>query len=177
MKSYILAQRYVQAFRNSLKDGEVVSALDELLEVIHSVVMNDTAFKALKSPVLSKSKKVSFFQSVVKKSSNPTKLGSLFELLIQKKRLNILPYMIQPLQHVISGLNGKIEVSVESASTFTKGDESVLSKYLSDVTQKDVYLKVEENPEILAGFRAYLGDTVYDASLQNAINKLKQTFN
>ena len=177
MKDGILAERYLNALKNTLDESEVLAVLDELLEIVHSIVINKPFYSLLSSPLVSEEKKFKAISELVSKTTNPSRLLGFFKLLIQKKRVTTLSSLIVPVQQLISELSGRVNVRVEAAAAFNPSDAQVLAQYLSDVTQKTVKLEVEENPEMLGGFKAHLGDTIYDGSIQNSLSKFRQKFN
>ena len=74
-------------------------------------------------------------------------------------------------------LRSEIQADVESSVGFDASATAHFQNYLQKQTKKNVILRFKEDPSILSGFRAKVGNVVYDFTLDNAIKNLKLSFN
>ncbi len=63
------------------------------------------------------------------------------------------------------------EVKITSAFPFSEGERKNLTRKLKEVLKKDVILKEEVNPRVVAGFIIQIGSLVLDGSLKNKIQE------
>ena len=70
----------------------------------------------------------------------------------------------------------QIEVVVDTTDGFGKKEQEMLTKYLKDVTQKDISLSINIKDNMLGGFKATVDNILYDGTVENALDKLKLSF-
>ena len=87
------------------------------------------------------------------------------ELLVEKRREALLPDILAGAQALVDERRGRVTAEVRSAEPLSEYQRIRLSARLAEISGKEVTLSVEEDPSMVAGFVAQIGDTVYDASL------------
>ena len=105
------------------------------------------------------------------------KLQRLFELLLKKGRINILSDLSREATKVKASLKNEVVADIETSIGFDASSTALFQNYLQKQTNKKIALNVRETSTILGGFKARVGHTVYDFTLENAFQKLKKTFN
>lgn len=63
------------------------------------------------------------------------------------------------------------EIKVTSAFAFTEAQRKILSKRLRDILNRDITLKEEVDPAVVAGLVVNIGELVLDGSLRNKIQE------
>ena len=99
------------------------------------------------------------------------------ELLIDKKRFDLLPVIVVGLGQLVADKNNTAKAVVRSARPLSPEAIAKLKKGLSAFSGKNVELDVKEDPELIGGLKVRLGDWVLDSSLQGQLRKLKETIN
>ena len=65
------------------------------------------------------------------------------------------------------------EVRIEYAGTLPAGTPDALAAHFSRIYNRTFVPAAEENPALLGGIRAQVGDDVYDASLAGTLSRLR----
>ncbi len=176
MKGTRAALRYAKAVLNLAKEkqlAEVVNAdfqlITDTLETnndLKTVLLNPTIKAGIKKIVLTK-----IFDSKI----NGITQG-LLDLLIEKKRLNLLLAVAKEYA-IIFDFDMGIEVAkVTTAVAITKELENTILEKIKSLTGKSVTIKNAVNPDLIGGFILRIGDKQYDASIAGKLNHLKRDF-
>ena len=94
-------------------------------------------------------------------------------LLLDRERLGAVPSISRELAAMIEARAGRVTAEVTSAQPLTKGQADQLVAALEKISGKTVELARKEDPALLGGVVAKLGDTVYDGSLRTQLRALK----
>lgn len=95
-------------------------------------------------------------------------------LLLDNYRLHHLPAVLDALE---MELNGRLGVSIARVTTAQPIDDEQaerLRRVLATLLDQDVELELSADPDLIAGFRARVGSTLYDASLRGQLDRLTQ---
>ena len=134
------------------------------------------ALPVLRHPRVSSSdKKKKLAEATGSKVSPAT--AKFLELLIDKKRFDLLPHVMQNLGKLVAEKNNIAKAVVRTAQPLSAEAQDKLKKNLKTFTGKTVELEIKEDPELIGGIVVRLGDWVLDSSLRGQLRKLKETIN
>lgn len=175
MKAQIIARRYVRALGAQLPISEVNTAFEQLTSVIQELTRNARFWAIMKHPNLSRATKYEAFDSILKRLDlHPTVYRWLL-LLAKRDRMTLLQ-TIQPIvTDYTHALLKQVEAEVFAAVELPETTRRDLIQYLETLTGKQVKLKLTLSPDILGGFRVKMNNTIYDATLNNAIAQFTQS--
>lgn len=94
------------------------------------------------------------------------------ELLLSNYRLQHLPAVLDALEAELNQRLGVATAEVTTAQALDDQEAARLSAALSKMLDRDVDLKLAVDPALIAGFRARVGSTLYDASLAGQLDRL-----
>ncbi len=94
------------------------------------------------------------------------------QVLLARRREELLPEMADALQTLIRVRAGEVEALVETAMPLSDADQAGLRDHLARVSGKRIIMRVETNPDVIAGVRVRVGNTLYDGSLQGELEAL-----
>ena len=103
-------------------------------------------------------------------------LKSLFQTLIQNKRIDLLEEISLQYKQLYDQLNNKEVVTVTTAVPMTSAMEAKVMAKLKTLSSKKISLKKTVDETILGGFILRVGDQQYNASVSNQLNELKNKF-
>jgi F-type H+-transporting ATPase subunit delta len=175
MRNSILATRYINALllTTDSKD-KALAALNDLAEVINFISSSNELESLLYSPLVTVAQKKNLVTPLLDKYNNKT-LKSFILLLIQKKRITLLSDLDQLIPNLISNYLNVLEVNVETPVNFSKEDEETIKSLLSHRFDKTINPVFTKSDKILGGFKAVVGNTIYDGTLENSFLKMKTT--
>jgi len=176
MKDSLVSSRYIEALVQSVEKKEIESVLTALIQLIDIIETEDFLWDVLKSPVIDKRKKESILSELLPVLSTNKHFKNFILLLVTKDRLSLLKTMKYLVKNALLDAKNQIEVVVDTTDGFGKKEQEMLTKYLKDVTQKDISLSINIKDNMLGGFKATVDNILYDGTVENALDKLKLSF-
>jgi F-type H+-transporting ATPase subunit delta len=85
-----------------------------------------------------------------------------------------LPEVAAAFEELVEDRTGRVRAEVTSASALPDAYYEQLQKALGEVTGKQVILVKKQDPTLIAGIVTRVGDKVFDGSLRNRLNELKE---
>ena len=169
------AIRYAKAVLSLASDQNTAEVVNSDMKLIaDTIAENKELNDMLQSPVITSSDKKAVLLEVFKASNKNTL--DLISTLSTNNRISIL-------QHVASKYNQLFDeskgIQIATVTTAVELTEDLKKKVLAKakaLTGKDVEVQNIIDESILGGFILRIGDTQYNASVANQLNKLKQEF-
>ncbi len=96
------------------------------------------------------------------------------ELLLSNYRLRYLPVVLEALEAEVNRRLGVATAHVTTAHPLDDEETERLRSALAGKLDRRVELELAVDPALIAGFRARVGSTLYDASLQGQLDRLAE---
>ena len=175
MKEQIIAKAYAQSIVElgvELK-LDVVSDLTKLTEVINK---NNDLETLLFLDVFSAEEKLSVLNEIMKRLGTTQMVVNFMQYLVQEQRLGLMPMIFKNVividDHNKGFLRGTIEGSEESIPADIK---EKLKVYLKTKLGREPILEYKKSANVTAGYRVTVEDLQLDASLENQLEKFKDS--
>ncbi|MCX7551361.1 ATP synthase F1 subunit delta [Xanthomarina sp. F2636L] len=169
------AIRYAKAVLSLASDKNTTEIVNNDMKLIAKTIAESTDLNnMLQSPVVSSSIKKSVLLDVFKDSNELT--SDLIDTLIINKRLPLLQEVALKYNLLFDELTGTQIAQVTTAVPLTDELRTKVLAKVKELTGKDVEIKSMVDESILGGFILRVGDTQYNASIANKLNKLKREF-
>lgn len=153
------------------KSGETATVLEELDALVNQVLANQPKFEqALASPRISAEEKVGLIDRVFAGKISQGLLRFL-KVVARHQRLDHLREMRRAYRSLFNHTHGRVEVRVTTATPLPEDLYTQVMQTLQQKLGKTVELVTRTDPNILGGIVVRLGDTVYDASLANRLDR------
>ena len=148
-----------------------VEQIESQLLTLKDVFQKDKAFRLiLTHPRIPKETK----KNVMRKIIEPGILLKFLELLIEKRRAELIPDIADVFDELAYEFRGVVRVNVKTFSDLDEATKSKLLQKVSDmIGKKKVELKVQVDKSIMGGLWIKIGDTVIDGSVLSKLNILK----
>jgi F-type H+-transporting ATPase subunit delta len=115
---------------------------------------------------------------IVRRIGEPLGLGDLafrfVDLLLSNYRLQHLPAVLEALEAELDRRLGVATAQVTTAHPLDAEETERLRQTLGGMLDRRVDLELEVDPGLIAGFRARVGSTLYDASLKGQLDRLAE---
>lgn len=171
-----VAYRYALSLFNVAQESKSVDAVVRDLEGIRALMESSREFQLfLRTPVINTMRKKGILNEILRKRVGELTMHFLL-LLASKDREGILDEIIAQFFRIRDRELGILDVTVRTASTFTKAQEKSLVTRLESVTRKRVRVKFLPDASLKGGFTIQYDDTVWDASLRHQLESLRQQF-
>ncbi|WP_026754316.1 ATP synthase F1 subunit delta [Sediminibacter sp. Hel_I_10] len=169
------AIRYAKALLSLSEEKKASEAVNEDMVLMAKTILESRDLKqVLESPVVQSSVKKSVILEVFKSSHDLTK--NLIDTLIANNRIAILSDVSKHYTRLYDELRGIQVATVTTAVPLDKTLESKVLSKVKELTGKDAEIISIVDESILGGFILRVGDTQYDASIANKLDKLKREF-
>lgn len=168
-----IVDRYSRSiFELAEADKQRDAVFQELLAVRNAMESRPELLNLLKSPLITRTEKSSLIEGILGHDS--TGLSKQFlNLLVDKNRMDLFPFIIDQLQDVIRKQQGIQEVAVITARELHSSIVQLLEKALEKITGKKMMIQSEVDPEILGGIQIRMGNRMIDGSIRAKLNTLE----
>ncbi|MCP4051466.1 MAG: ATP synthase F1 subunit delta [Mesoflavibacter sp.] len=169
------AIRYAKAVLSLATDNNTADAVNTDMELIKNTVAESKDLKdMLYSPVIRSSVKKAALLEIFKNANKAT--VNLIDVLIANKRTSLLPEVASSYVTLFEQQKGNQIAEVTTAVPLTKELEEKVLEKVKELTGKEAAITNIVDESILGGFILRVGDTQYNASIANQLNKLKREF-
>ena len=174
MASSKVAIRYAQSFLDTSIEKNILANVSEDFEIIYNTIdKSDELYRAIKSPIIKgETKKLILFEifgKIVSKDSM-----EFLNFIIDKGREEILPEILEKFDFLKDEHDGVVKVGVTTAFDFSKEQRAQIQQKFESFLKKKTRLSYNVDPNLIGGFIAKVGDTIYNASMFHQLGLLKK---
>ena len=98
---------------------------------------------------------------------------SFLNLLVDKKRIDILHDIVVCYRQLMDEVLKKIRVNLKTAFPLSSNMQDYINSNLEKLTGRKVEIFIENDPSLLGGIVLGVGDTLYDGSIKNQLNNMR----
>jgi F-type H+-transporting ATPase subunit delta len=176
MSQRTVARRYASAlYREADSAGTLEAVDDDVLMLRQSLASNDALRRFFKSPVIPHEKKDDVLQSLLDDRVVPLTLRFL-RLLVEKDRETMTEAILDQYQSLRDEQRNIVDAHVTVAKALSEETRDALVGALEEKTGTSIRLHVDENPDLIGGLVIQIGDHVFDGSVRNQLNALRDRF-
>lgn len=128
----------------------------------------------LTNPVFGREQRRKVVDALLVRTGASPVTKNFFHLLLDRERLVFVPDISRELDAMIDAKAGRVHAEVKSAQPLSPSHEQQLKSSLEKMSGKTVLMSKEHDPSLLGGVVAKLGDVVYDGSLKNQLQRLRE---
>lgn len=99
--------------------------------------------------------------------------ATFLQILLEGGRLAGLEAILRAYELLVDERLGRVKAVVTCAAPLESDAQERLRRRLGDVTGKDVYLELRQDPALLGGVVTQIGSRVYDGSLKTQLVRLR----
>ena len=176
MISTVLARRYAKALFAAGKEEGKLQAFNETLQEIRSFLeANPDIEAALESPIIGLDVKQDIVEELIKAAKIDKTMANFMRVLVQNNRIHYIGLIADAYQELMDEEMGIVRARVVTAVPLSKDLKSQMEKVFSEVTGKKVVLVAQEDPSIIGGVIAHVGDMVWDGSIKSQLQGFKES--
>lgn len=169
-----ICAKYAKAFLDIAKQDNAVDKTEKDLTVFANTVKEHPyILRFFEHPTISRDEKIRFLDEILKNSNLSGKTCDFLCFLVKKKHIHRIECICSIYRDMSLMLEERLQVDVETASALSLRIKKILKQRLSSIYKKDINMRITINPELLAGLKARVGDTVYDLTLRKQLERLK----
>ena len=168
--------RYANSLLSSAIEKGSLDKVAKDMELVYSAIKSSPELsRTLSSPIIKAQIKSSVLDEIFKKKISKETMDFL-KFIVEKNRENLLESIVKKFLDLRDQKLGLINVNVKSAVELGEDQRKKLKEKFEKLLNKKVRFDFTIDPDVIGGFVAKVGDTVYDASLKNQLEILKKRF-
>ena len=168
-----ISKRYAHAFFDiAAKEKQLEQYYAELKQFSSILAFDHALHEFLANPVFEQADKKAVVEKIISKLQLSPMTINFLKLLVDKKRIEVLPDIETCYRQLMDEALKKVRVNVKTAFPLSVDMQSYISSSLGKITSRQVEMTVEEYPALLGGIVIGVGDTLYDGSIRNQLDKM-----
>ncbi len=176
MKNQVIAKRYSKALFNLAQAEKAIEQYGTELDGFNEVIkyLPDLG-NALRNPLYPEAAKRNLSQKVATKLELSPIMNSFLNLLIEKKRIQHLPEIADYYHRLMDEYSNISRAKVKAAFKLGAAEIEEISAALEKKTGKKIVVEFEQDPSLLGGVFAQIGDFVLDGSVKRQLQNFKES--
>lgn len=155
-------------------EGSLNEVEDELFRFARTLESNDELRSVLTDEAIPASRRQGVVEDLLGAKASPV-TANLVGFVVGAGRARQLPQIIDRLVARAAEAKESVVGEVRSAIPLTDDQKSRLAEALSRATGKKVEVKVIQDPSVLGGLVAQVGDTVIDGTVRARLDQLRES--
>jgi F-type H+-transporting ATPase subunit delta len=151
--------------------GPVIQQLSDFTAAYSSFAELRNFFE---SPATSKEQKRGVAENISARLGASKIVRNFLFVVIDHRRTRELPEILATFQNILRERQGIAETEVSSASALSDAQKKEITRTLEGVTGKKIEAKYSLDASLIGGVRVRVGDTIYDGSLRNRLDGLRE---
>ncbi|HUH66955.1 MAG TPA: F0F1 ATP synthase subunit delta [Syntrophales bacterium] len=174
MSSSNIAKRYARAFFDIAREDRQYEKYYGELTLFSSIVKESKDLQELLlNPIFDQAEKRAVVDSLLAKISISAVTANFLKLLVDKRRIGILPDIESCYRKLMDDALKKIRVDVKTAFPLSPELSQQLQKRMEEITGRQVEMIVSEDSSLLGGIVVGVGDTMYDGSVKTQLYNIR----
>ncbi|MEJ8778364.1 F0F1 ATP synthase subunit delta [Pseudogracilibacillus sp. ICA-222130] len=174
MSEAVVAKRYADALFQLASEKNNVENIQNALSTVKDVIQNNKeVVDFLNHPRIKQADKMKIIEEAFGKFDKD--VVNLIKLLVERHRISLVPAVIDHFAHFYNEENGIAAATVYSVRALTDAEKEQLeSSFTTKLNKKSVSINNVVDPSLIGGMKIRVGNTIYDGSISNKLNRLKQ---
>ncbi|WP_299352363.1 F0F1 ATP synthase subunit delta [uncultured Shimia sp.] len=169
-----IAERYATAVFEIAKETKTLAELEGGLDDLSAALAESAELRELNSsPVISREEQGKAIAAIADKMGLQPVLKNTLGLMAEKRRLFVLPQLVDQLRAMLAAEKGEVTAEVVSAKALTKTQSEKLSKTLADRIGKDVKINATVDEALIGGLVVKVGSKMIDTSIASKLSSLQ----
>ncbi len=143
--------------------------------IISAFNESDELQRVIESPVIRPELKISILDEIFSQKVDKETINFI-HFTIEKRREEILYSVAKRFVELRNEHLGIVEIVVRTAFEFSDDQKVILKERFEKILNKKAILNFKVDNNLIGGFIAQVGDTVYDASMKHQLELLKKEF-
>ncbi|HET7440033.1 MAG TPA: ATP synthase F1 subunit delta [Terriglobales bacterium] len=171
-----VTRTYARAFADVLFDKKLDAAkvTKELNWLVNTLRENDDLRHVWQNPAIPAEQKRDLLDAIVAQERISRPVRNFLAVLIDHRRIALLPKIAQHFEEEINGRLGFAEADITSARELNDREKHALEAQLEKAIGQRIKARYARDRNILGGVIVKVGSTIYDGSVLGQLLKLRQ---
>jgi F-type H+-transporting ATPase subunit delta len=169
-----LSRRYAKAlFDIGSQQGDLTKLGQDIRSLAKAMNESAELQSVLTNPAIRRGDRKRVVDGLLQSIGVQTASRNLVYILLEGERMANIPGISRSLDEMIEAKAGRVTAEVVSAKPLDPSQLSQINAALEKLSGKKVSVTTRQDPELLGGVVAKVGDTVYDGSLRTQLRTLR----
>ena len=170
-----LARRYARAV---IELGQSAGNLDRINQDLRAIAGamkgSDELQSVLTNPAIRRGDRRKVLDGLLQRITAQPQTKNLVYVLLDGERIGSLVAIAREVDAMIQARSGRVSAEITSAAPLDAGQLQQITAALEKLSGKKVDVTKKEDPNILGGVVAKVGDVVYDGSLRTQLHAIRE---
>jgi F-type H+-transporting ATPase subunit delta len=172
-----IARRYARALiAIGIDKGDYEALAKELAEVAGLIARSKELRDVLERPLFALSKRKAILEEVSRKLTLSETLRRFLQLLLDRGRFGNLAGIVREMGVLVDRQAGRVRATLIAARPVSDAFAQSIQQSIEAREGKKVVLERRDDPALIGGVVAQVGDVVYDGSVRTQLELAKQQF-
>ncbi len=169
-----ISRRYAKALiQLATEEGAVDKIQDELKSFESAFAAHPECSAVFSSPAFTMEAKRDLLKEILGSLPISTTVANFLMLLLDKKRLDQLPFILACYSVFADDLSGIVRGTVSSALPLADAQVTEIREALEKSMGKKVLLQVDYDPSLIGGVVTKIGDRIFDGSIKTQLDRIQ----
>ena len=169
-----ISKRYARAFFEIAgEEKKLEQYYNELHQFSSMMAENKDLGGFLANPIFEQDVKKNVLEKIIGKVTLSPMTVNFLKLLVDKNRIDVLPDIDTCYRLMMDEALQKTRVTVKTAFPLSADMQQYIMSNLKKLTGREAEVTVEEDKSLLGGIVIGVGDTLYDGSIINQLNNMR----
>ncbi len=170
-----IIRNYSASLFSNIESDNVHDLVLEQISMIRDVMINSDSLRfVFCAPIVSKLQKLELIKEVAKQTKLEKIVIQFCRILVKNSRFNILSEIVLDYKKLLMEARGIKSVKISSTNIPNKKIIDNLKRYLEEILEKKVELKMFEDKSLIGGFLMSYDSSLYDLSIAGAIARVEK---
>jgi len=175
MSVQTVARRYASALADVvLERGEAREVQEELVAWEKMFQASPMLPEVFRNPTIALDKKRAVLNKLIERAKPRPTTANFLKVLLQNQRLTELGEINQKFTEILDVRAGMVAAIVTTARSVPENAQQQLHAKLLSLTGKKVRIDFTTDPDLIGGLVTRIGSTVYDGSVRNHLQLIKE---
>lgn len=176
MSSGSVARRYARAVMNLGVETRTFEKLGREVRALAAAVRaSEELADTLANPAIPRSERRKVLEAVAVRVGASKLTLHLAFLLLDRERVGALPDVSRELDVMIDDALGRVKAEVTTAQPLSQDQRKKIQGVLEHISGRKVEMETVEDPNLLGGVVAKVGDRLYDGSLRSQLERMRES--
>lgn len=172
----VLPTKYAQALLDLMQnatEAELDAVQAEIRSFVNLYTTSTELRSALSSPAVPVATRKKVVEALVQRLSLRDLTRRFLLVVCEHGRMPLIPEILTTLEELMDTRLGRVTADVAVATAPSDAERDAIRARLASVTGKQVRARYQVQKDLVGGFRAQIGSTVYDASVKGQFDVLR----
>lgn len=170
-----VAKRYARALFELAEADNRIEAVGSDLAAVETVFTDAAVRDGLTSPVKKHEEKAEVLKAIIEAAGIDAMVGNFLHVLLDARKLAVVPQICATYAKMADEATGKLRGEAITPMALEPSSLETIAAALSKALGKEVILEARQDPSLMGGMVARVGNLVFDASVKTQLQRMKDT--